>query len=167
MKAIKSLLVALGLSLSTLAAQAAVIYSFSGTVDPGSSQAGEAFSGSLSFAAAPANPDDFVELTDFSLSFLGRTYVLADADFAPLAWFSAGQFVGVDFFDADDASRPSVALTAGFFDLSEASFSYGMEMGVFEGGGPLSFERQAVVPLPGSLALAGLGLVALTRRRKA
>ena len=65
MKAIKSLLVALGLSLSALAAQAAVIYSFGGTVDPGSSQAGEAFSGSLSFAAAPANPDDFVELTDF------------------------------------------------------------------------------------------------------
>lgn len=167
MKLIKSLLLALGLSLSALSAQAAVIYHFTGTVDPGSAQAGQTFSGSLSFDEVAPDFEGSVSLLQFSLSFLGQDYSLLDADFEPLAWFTGGQFLGVDFYDTDDSSRASVTLTAGFVDLGEAFFSYGSGAEI-EGGGVLVFEREAAaVPLPGTLALAGLGLLALQRRRRA
>lgn len=168
MNFLKTLALALALSLSSLAAQADVIVNISGSTDATGPQPSQPLSGSLRFADVAAGFSGSVDLTDFTLSFLGETYSLTDADFTPVAWFDAGNFLGVDFFDFDDASRASVALTAGFFDISEAFFSYGTVADGLQGFGSVTFTiQQQSVPLPGTLVLAGLGLFALARRRKA
>ena len=41
----------------------------------------------------------YVLLDGFVLDFEGFTYTLASADAAPLAWFAAGSFLGIDYMD--------------------------------------------------------------------
>lgn len=166
MNFLKTFAIALALSLASLAAQAAVIVDFVGSTDDVGPQLNQPFSGSLRFDPVPADFSGTVDLTEFTLNFLGETYTLGDADLTPVAWFDAGNFLGVDFSDFDDSSRASVGLTAGFFDVSEAFFSYGSANGGVNGFGSVEFVVQAV-PVPGTLALAGLGVVALVRRRRA
>ena len=147
---LKPLVAACLLACASLGAQAAT-FNFSGVTDSGPN-IGVAYSGSFSFADPAPFFNDSVDLDAFSLDFMGETYTLADADFTPLAWFAFGNFLGVDYFSSGPG-RPEVALVAGFFDLSEALFSYTVSGD--QGLGSLAF---VAVPEPASLALALAGL---------
>jgi hypothetical protein len=110
---------------ATLPATAAV-FSFSGLTDSGPLP-DSPFSGQFSFADPVAGFDGSVALDSFTLLAFGQTYALADADSPATAFFVGGVFTGVDFFDQDSLdvdTRPNVSLVAGFFDPTEAFFSY-------------------------------------------
>lgn len=158
------------LALAGTAASAATV-TFTGTTDSGPLP-GAAFSGSFSHAdPVDADFSGSIDLDSFTLSFDGLVLTLTDADAPALAWFSAGSFIGVDFFDAD--STPwQLSMTAGFTDLAEAFFSYTDARTGSLGFGTPTFTVQqppAGVPEPATLALmaGALGLLAATRRRAA
>jgi hypothetical protein len=168
MSFLKTLLLALALATTCVSAHADVIYRFAGTTDSGS-RAGEDIQGEFSFADVDAAFDGNVALLSFSLTAFGQTYTLADADLPAQALFSFGSFLGIDFAastTSDASIRPAVALTAGFFDLSEAFFQYTT---VSDGGfATLSFERMETVPEPSTAALLLIGVLgagALRRKR--
>lgn len=146
---------------------AAAVFSFSGLTDSGPRPDGP-FSGQFSFADPVAGFEGSVALDSFTLLAFGQTYELADADGPATAFFVGGVFTGVDFFDQDSVDldmRPNVSLVAGFFDASEAFFSYEAADG--QGFGSIDFEP-APVPEPTTLAavLAGLALLGRSRRRQ-
>lgn len=164
---LRTLLAAAGLAVATLGAQAGT-YSFQGQADSGP-LAGTPFSGQLQFADPAAGFDGSVALGQFTLQFLGETYTLASADAAPVAWFAAGQFLGVDYLDMDapnPSQRPWLALTAGFTMLDEFLFAYdNVGTGTQGLGGATQW---TAVPSASPLALAMLGLAAagLAGRRR-
>lgn len=166
MNFIKFLLAASALILATGSAQAETIYRFSGTADSGSA-AGSSYEGELRFEDVAADFDGWVPLTALQLQAFGHVFTLTDAepDTNPVAWWSAGQFLGVDFQSAFAAPAPWVALVAGFFDLGEAYLAYGSADGV-DGFGSLRFERVADVPEPTTAGLLILGLAGLLARRR-
>lgn len=152
------------LALASLGSQAALV-NYTGKTDPIGPLPDAPFSGSFSYADPGAGFDGQVALDSFSLDFAGQTYTLAGADAPAVAWFVAGSFVGIDYFDFDSGS-PAVAFTAGFSDLSEASFSYfvGDSQGL---GGFTSLTAVTTVPEPATaslLLLAALGGAAARRR---
>lgn len=170
-QALKTVCAALLLAGASLSTQAAALFTFEGVVDSGS-LTGSTYTGSFGFEAPAADFDGSVDLSSFTLNFFSQTYTLADADASttPVAVFSAGQFVGVDFIDADGANpalRPFVYLTAGFTDLSEASFAYDSTGGGPEGFGNFAPTAQVAEPASLGLALAGLGGLLAWRRRSA
>ncbi len=142
--------------------------SYSGSIDSGP-LSGSVFGGALSFADPVAGFDGSVLLSGLSLNFMGQGYSLADADAgtAPAAWFVGGRFVGVDFIDIDTASlaRPGVQFTAGFFDFSEALFSYDRGAGTAGFGSYALLPSSVPEPSPWALLLGGLGLLALAQPR--
>lgn len=156
----RTLLAVSSLTLAGLSAQAATINYF-GQVDSGP-LTGSSFSGSLSYSD-PVAADGSVALDAFTLDFNGQTYTLASGDVPALAWFDGVNFLGVDYVDLDSFNT-AVQLTAGFFDLSEAVFSYQEGTSTQGLGG---FTAANVVPEPTSAALllAGLGLLGASRRR--
>lgn len=165
----RSLAAAAVLGLAGAAASAATV-SFAGVTDSGP-LIGAAFSGSFSYAdPADAAFRGSIDLDSFSLSFDGLALTLADADLAPVAWFDAGSFLGVDF-DATTTSPWQISLRAGFFGVDEAFFSYTDAGTGAQGFGSPVFTVQPPVgvPEPASLALAAgaLGLMAVARRRAA
>lgn len=162
---VRSTLVA-ALLASSAWAQAALL-NFTGATDFGPLSP-SSFSGSLSYAdPLPADFTGAVALDSFVLSFAGQTYTLAGADLPASAYFDNGNFIGTDYMDTDSTS-PGVAFSAGFSDLSEASMSYFVaDLQGF--GGFTSVTVVTAVPEPASAALllAGLGLAASRRRRRA
>ncbi len=162
---LRPLLAASALALGCLGAQATTV-NFTGMTDSGP-LSGSAFSGSFTYAEPVSGFDGAVDLDSFLLDFDGHTFTLADADLPALAWFAAGSFLGVDYTDTDSFST-AVTLVAGFFDLSEAFFSY-QPVGADQGLGSITAFTTQVVPEPGSIALllAGLGAIGATRRRQA
>lgn len=159
---LRPLLAATSLGLACLSAQAALV-NYTGLVDSGP-LAGSAFSGSFSYADPATGFDGPVLLDSFVLNFEGLSYTLATADTDPVAWFAAGSLLGVDYQDLDSPG-PAVQLLAGFFDLSEALFSY--DVGGTAGQGLGGFSGFASVPEPGTLGLVTAGLLVGWRRRKA
>ena len=171
----RRVLAALLLATGAATAQAAS-FSFAGLTDSGP-LTGLAFSGSFSYEAPAAGFDGSVDLQAFALDFAGQQYGLATADAGttPVAAFAAGSFIGFDFQDTaslDLDLRPQVQFTAGFFDLGQAFFSYvGRDTAgnTLQGFGSYSVNAVAsAVPEPAglALALAGLGALAVLRRRR-
>ncbi len=155
--ALRHLLAASTVALACAAPQAAVV-DYTGQVDSGP-LTGSLFSGSFAYADPAAGFDGSVDLSSFTLNFNSQTYTLAGADAPAVAWFVAGGFVGVDFLDLDSFGT-AVQLTAGFTDLSEASFSY-QPTGAAQGlGGFTSFTSVGAVPEPATLLLVTCALIA-------
>ena len=160
---LRPLVAATTLSLACVSAHAALV-NYTGLVDSGP-LIGSSFSGSFAYADPAAGFDGPVLLDGFVLDFEGLTYTLASADAAPLAWFAAGSFLGIDYMDLDSFSL-SVQMTAGFFDLSEALFSYDTGDTAGQGQGLGGFTSFSTVPEPGTLGLVMAGLLFARRKRQ-
>lgn len=158
---LRPLVAATTLTLACLSAQAALV-NFTGYVDSGP-LTGSSFSGSFSYVDPVSGFDGPVLLDSLALEFAGLSFSLASADTNPLAWFVGGSFVGIDYMDLDSFST-TVQMLAGFFDLSEAVFSY--DTGDTAGQGLGGFTSFSTVPEPGSLGLVLAGLLCAGRRRK-
>jgi MYXO-CTERM domain-containing protein len=146
--------------------------SYSGSVDSGP-LAGLRFSGAFTYPDPAPGFEGSVPLSSWTLSFSGQSYSLLDLDAGTTASarFVGGQMVGIDFVGirglvAASAARPGVQFTAGFFQFSEASFSYNLGTGT-AGLGGYTVASNATVPEPSALGLAalGLGLIGVARRR--
>ena len=164
LRPLRYLLLATAMIWAGLSAQAATV-NYTGSVDSGP-LTGSVFSGSFSYADPTAGLDGALDLDGFTLDFNGNTYTRATADLVPQAWFSGGSFLGIDYLDADSFAT-SVQLVAGFFNLSEALFSYPVTGQVQGLGGFTRFTAvTAAVPEPSSIALllAGLGWMVALRR---
>ena len=158
---LRNLLAATTLALAGLSAQAATV-DYTGLVDSGP-LAGSSFDGRFSYADPAAGFDGSVDLGSFTLNFNGQTYTLASGDAPALAWFGAGSFLGIDYVDLDSFGT-AVQLTAGFTDLSEATFSY-QPAGAAQGlGGFISFT--AVTEPSPLLLLLGAGAWMVATRRQ-
>ncbi len=168
---------AMALSLAALCAAtvpaSAADFVFTGTTDSGP-LAGQAFSGSFSFAGAANTAEGDQALTAFTLSFAGQTWQLGDLNAGAFMVFTAGQPLGLALSaPGDGAVVPDVEFVPGFADFSEAHFAY--KPIDLEGMPQLGFGSYTLtdvtpaVPEPASVALllAGLGVVGLRAVRRA
>ena len=117
---------------------------------------GESYSGSFTFDDANliGFGEEFISVDSFSFSFLGVDYTEADgAPNEPEVAFFDGSFLGLGFNEDDFSFVP------GFFDLSEAFFTYDLASG--SGDGDIIYTQvpdQQSVPEPASvLALLAIG----------
>ncbi|MGD1900947.1 MAG: hypothetical protein ACFB9N_01755 [Geitlerinemataceae cyanobacterium] len=144
------------------ATAATVTYDFDVAIDSGELD-GQAFSGSFSFddEVLTGTDEEFIAVDALSFDFLSLEYT--EADGFPEVVFFDGDFLGLEF-SADD-----FAFTAGFFDLSEAFFSYDGE--VASGTGDVVFalredEEPTSTPEPAGLLAIGAAGIAIARRRR-
>ncbi|GCL65728.1 PEP-CTERM sorting domain-containing protein [Pseudaquabacterium pictum] len=153
---------------SGLAQAASSPFQLTGSTDSGP-LAGTVFSGSFAYDASPVVGDfsGSVALQAFQLQFAGQTYDLASADAPATAMFEAGQFIGLDYTDADSADaglRPWLSLVPSLTgQFADAYLAYQGADGL---GGFGSYSISAV-PEPGqwALLLGGLALVGVAGRR--
>lgn len=149
----------LTLGLSALAAQADLVkYNFSVTIDPVGPLAGQSFSGNFSFDSTTGAPDagnTRFALTSFNFDFDGTHYTKTDLDYGD-AVFQGTSFLGLDASSALFSFANGVDILSAYFATDSAFGSFSAQLA------PAS-----TVPEPESLALmlAGLGLLAYTRRR--
>ncbi|MEJ6006501.1 PEP-CTERM sorting domain-containing protein [Paucibacter sp. AS339] len=154
--------IALALGLASLASHAAS-FNFNVTLDSGP-LLGQSFSGQYSYAEAVPSGEGFqsLQLTSFSLDFLGQNYGLADATAAPTADFKNGVFLGLSY--QYDTPAVLLSLNSGSDDVSDAYFFYKPSLGEASGGG---FAISAVPePSTWALGLAGLAVVGSIARRR-
>ena len=144
------------------------VFALNGSTDGVGPLPALAFQGQFAYdasAAAGSFTGDIL-LGSFTLQFAGQTYSLASADSAPVASFADGQFLGIGYVDADasdSATRPHLALVAGFTSFTDDAYMAYEAAGV---GGLGSYSIIAV-PEPASLALllAGCAVIGLRARR--
>ena len=142
-------------------------YDFSFTVAGGALD-GTAWSGQYSFdnATLTGSGPEYLSLLGFNFRFNGVTYGLGD-DPSATAGFLDGALLGLTYAATSASPAQSISFQAGFFDLSEQTFSYtyaGQTGGAGEPGNPVT---TVAVPVPGTLWFAPLlaGLLAARRRR--
>lgn len=151
------------LSLCSFSLQAAVLsYQFDVSIDSGSLN-GTVYSGDFVFddLSLTGVGEEQVALNSFHFGFLGNSLTLADDTVASALFFN-GALLGIGI----NVNRPefSVSFVPGFFDLSEAYFSYDQNNN--SGFGSLTV---STVPVPAALPLLLTGLSALGflgRRKK-
>lgn len=150
-----------GINVNSLQA-ANITYNFQGAITSGSLTG--TYSGSASFDDAGITGIDFesIPLTEISFNLLSNTFNLASADATPMANYFDGTFIGIDYsVTSTNAFFPiaNFALTSGFFELSEAAFTYTPRLGT-AGEGSLIFSK---VPEPsaiiGLITLGGIGFI--------
>ena len=150
------------------AAQAAT-YSFSGMLDSGS-LIGESFFGNLSFDDIGLTGVDLEirSLNSLSLSFLGNTYSIGNAESTPDVSFLNGSFLGLSY--SVTSSTMGFSFIPGFSNTSEAFVAYDMLSGgnIVDGQSGSASIVYLPVPEPESYAmfLAGLGLMGLAALRR-
>ncbi len=142
-------------------------YDFSFTIAGGALD-GTSQSGRYSFdtAGLTGSGQEFLSLLGFSFQFNGVTYGLGD-DPSATAGFFDGTLLGLTYAATTPTPAQSISFQAGFFDLTEQTFSYtyaGETGGAGEPDNPIA---TVAVPVPGTLWFAPLlaGLLAARRRR--
>jgi hypothetical protein len=144
------------------------VFALNGSTDSVGPLPALAFQGQFAYDASAATGSftGDIPLSSFTLHFAGQVYSLATADSAPVAAFADGQFLGIGYVDADasdSATRPHLALVAGFTSFADEAY-LGYEVAGLGGMGSYSI---SAVPEPASLALllAGCAVIGLRARR--
>lgn len=148
---------------------ASIIYDFEVSIDSGY-LAGETSSGFFEFDDSELTGigDEFLSVSNISFDFLGVNYSKTDSLSDPEVVFFDGDFLGLSFStDAEFSFIP------GFFDLSEAYFSYDIP-GEIDGAGNIAYtlrpDTPASTPEPtaifGLLALGVTGCSGILKKRK-
>ena len=150
------------------ASAANITYDFTVTPDVGP-LLGESYSGSFTFddSALIGFDAEFITVDSLSFSFLGVDYTEADGALGePEVAFFDGSFLGLEF------SEDGFSFVPGFFDLSEAFFTYDLASG--SGAGDIIYTQipdQKSVPEPASvlalLAIGAAGATSALRRQSA
>ena len=148
------------------AAQAAIQnYSFSGLIDSGA-YINQTFSGSFSFDDATLTnlSDEWIPVSQLTVSFLGNNYTLAEASSPSEVSYNYGTFLGISY--SAGTATEGFTLVPGYSHISEAYFAYDTQAAGLSGSGSVIY---APVPEPETYALllAGLALMGgIARRRK-
>lgn len=149
---------------------APVNYNVSGAVDFGP-LLGETYTGKFSFDDAPltGSGNEFLSVDYLDFNFLGNAFNQTNGVVLPEAAFLDGDFLGLSFSGLSfnvNASNPNFAFIPGFFNISEAFFSYDNRAGG-AGFGSLVYTVSAVPePQTWAMLLSGLALVGVVVRRR-
>ena len=124
-----------------------VDYAFDVTIDAGPLTPNQ-YSGTFSYNNSTK------ELTLFEFMFEGTTYTASDDPDAE-AVFDGNTFLGIDY--SSPPGLPSFSFTSGFFDVSDALFTYDLNPGTIgQGGtGPIVYQRLTTPSVPGPVPVLG------------
>lgn len=154
------------LLLSAVSAQAAVQnYTFSGMLDSGF-YSGQIYSGSFSYddAGLTGVADEWLAVSSLTMSILGNSYGLVDADAPAEVGYYDGAFLGLSY--SVSSAEPEFSIIAGSTDVSDSFIAYDTSLGL-SGMGSITYVA-APVPEADTYAFMalGIGLVGLLARRR-